>query len=125
MAKDQARFKIVGAVSKHWINAKGNFGTCDIEVQDGKYKSIFRRCKAFSDVIDAFREIGIGEVIEVVGNLGNEKLTNKAREDVKVDGFNVWVNVLTITSIKRDGEVVRPTGPKKTAAPVEDDDIKF
>ncbi len=71
---------------------------------------------AFQDMVEPASALGQGELVTVTAGLSNKLLTNKAKQDVQVDGRNVWILqmvIRTITTAKSDTKAA----PKDEAPP--------
>jgi hypothetical protein len=125
--EEKARWTITGAVVRKWVANSGKFATATIEVGGPRVRKI--KVRGFREVVEEFGKLGEGEVITLVGEIEPSGLTNKAKEYVKVDGYGVDMNELTVTSIKRydTNRTVEPPRTKKENPPPpgSDDDIPF
>lgn len=72
---------------------------------------------AFSENVEAADALGQGEKVTITAGLGNKKLTNKAKQDVEVDGRAVWTIQLVVRSIKTEGTKQAPPAPKEPPKP--------
>lgn len=115
----RAGFRITGYVTRVWCAPSGKFASLQVETPNGKggTKKIDLRC--FSDAIDEVRQLGNGQVVQVTGTVDMEKLTSKAKEEVKVDGYAKWSPALTIRKVEVEPASAKPI-PK--AAPAAGDD---
>lgn len=106
-----AGFRIAGSLVRKYIVPSGKVGFLTIDVYDSnKGRSTKFDLKAFDrsvlDDLDALRD---GALLEVTGSLDMEKVADKAREAVKVDGREKWVPSLIVRVIKTEASS-RPSG---------------
>ena len=120
---DSAEFSIIGAMTYKYVAPGNNFAAFKIEVKREGRRTLLD-CKSFdTGVCNYLRDIGVGEGIEVTGDLGSETLKNKAKLDVQVDGYSVWQPMLKVTSILKPDQGEQAKAPKSD--PMNDDDIPF
>jgi hypothetical protein len=111
-------FRLVGHVVRRWINPARSFATLVLAVpgEKGERKHDLR---AFGEMVDLVEPLGVGMTVEALGTIDVEALKNRAREDVKVDGYAVWVEKLTIRTLNVEGSsVAAPAKHTTAAAPV-------
>lgn len=97
--KHGAGFRIVGIVEKVFLAASGKFAKLTISCPGNQDRMQKVDVVAFSDKFDLVKNIGQGEEIRVTGAIAMEKLTNKAREEVKVDGYAKWSPMLVLADV--------------------------
>jgi hypothetical protein len=131
-----AGFRICGHVVRKYVSPTGKFASLVIATPNQRGGETKHDVRAFDlPVVEQIHELGVGQIVQVTGGIDNEKLTNKAKEEVKVDGFNVWLTKLTIRAITVEGSSKAPA-PGKPAekpkaktwgddAPAADDDVNF
>lgn len=120
-----AGFRIVGAVVRKFVAQSGKFAavTIDVNVPPRSRKI---ECRAFdAEMIDEIGQLGAGQTIEITGQIDMEKLTDKKREPVKVDGYEKWSPALTVKAIKIEGSSVKPAAAPGSKLPPLDDDVNF
>ncbi|HVQ52903.1 MAG TPA: hypothetical protein VMS92_22940 [Mycobacterium sp.] len=102
-----AGFRIVGAVDRKFVPLSGKcaFLTLAVPGQRGEVK---HECKTFDLlVIEEIRALGQGQVVQAIGTPEREKLTNKAKQPVMVDGREVWVPMFKINALTVEGGSAR------------------
>jgi hypothetical protein len=109
--QDERKFTITGVVAapkgkgtNPFVTA-GGFSRLNVETSVGGKKS-FAGIIGFSEVIEAMRKLGPGMTVTVTGDVSSAKLTDKARADVVVDGYPVWVTELVARAIVVRGGAV-------------------
>lgn len=110
-----AGFRLCGAiVRRHVIPGKVAFMTIEVH---GHPKSRKHDLKAFAaEVLDEIAELGAGQTVEVTGAIDAEKVTDKKRNAIMVDGREKWVPSLVIKKITVEGSSRRPA-PDAAAPP--------
>lgn len=103
-----AGFRICGAVVRRFVaqSGKAAFLTLDV-VGDRGSKKIELRAFDRSMVAD-IGELGAGQIVECTGSVDVEKLTNKKRDEIKIDGYAKWVPALTIRVLRIEGSSRAP-----------------
>lgn len=117
-----AGWRMCGAVVRKWISPTGKFASLTIGVPGNKGE-IKHEVRAFSSsgLIDEINDLGVGQIVKVTGGVDREPLTDKARKEVKVDGYVVWVTKLTLKTLEIEGASRRPSpGPDTGPAPAGD-----
>ncbi len=71
-----------------------------------------------ADRIARVGELGVGETVTVTAGVESNKLTNKARQEVQVDGRAVWCMVLTIRTLAVEGEQSGTSGESEKPKPL-------
>jgi hypothetical protein len=114
-------FRIVGHVVRRWVNPAGTFATLVLAVpgENGERKIDLR---AFRETVQAVADLGAGMTVEALGTVEVEALKNKAKEDVKVDGYVCWVAKLTVRTINVEGSSVKPAAAATGAKPMSVDE---
>lgn len=101
-------FRICGSVVRKWVASTNTVARLVLDVfVDGKSKKL--DMIAFKDPVIDVAGLEAGQIVEVTGRIDTEKLTDKKREAVKVDGYEKWVPMLVIRSVK-----VAPSSKKST-----------
>lgn len=113
-------FQEKGTVVRMFVAKSGKFArlTLDIPNDRGSIKIPFVTFDCTSD----FAPLRKGDEVELSGRIGIEKLTDKNRRDVQVDGYTHWQPQLVVTSVKPSK--VAPAKPDN-ALSGSDDDIAF
>jgi single-stranded DNA-binding protein len=140
MHDDKAEFRITATVAaargrgtNPRVAASGKVANLTLEVcrpgNDGdRPKRSFLDVVAFGETVADVRDLGAGESVVVVGELQTEKLTDKARNPVQSDGYDVWVTRLVARKVETLGQSAEQqprTAQASTAIPASDDDIPF
>lgn len=134
-----AGFRICGVVVRRFVaqSGKAAFLTLDV-VGDRGSKKIELRSFDLSIVAD-IGQLGAGQTVECTGTVDVEKLTNKKRDEIKIDGYAKWVPALTIRVLRIEGssrapapsngqqppEPASPPAPNSTGDTWKDGDIPF
>lgn len=114
-----AGFRVTGYVIRTWAAPSGKFATLVVEAPNGKGGTKKIDLRAFSDAVDQVKNLGNGQVVQVTGTVDMEKLTDKGRNEIKVDGYSKWTPALTIRNVEVEPSSAKP---KPTAtAPAGDD----
>jgi len=102
--KEHGRFSIAGAVTSKFANDKGTFARIGICIPDGKRRR-YVDVKAFAArVVASIARLSDGDMVSVAGDVQSEKLTDKTKQEVQVDGRAVWVPSLVATEIKLEAQ---------------------
>jgi len=102
--KEHGRFSITGAVTRKYANDKGTFARLGLSVSDGQRKRNVD-VKAFAvRVVASIARLSDGDIVSVAGDVKSEKLTDKTKQEVQVDGRAVWVPSLVATEIKLEAQ---------------------
>lgn len=121
-----AGFRICGSVVRKFVAPSGKiaFLTLDVFV-DGRGKKVDMR--GFSEMVEEIGTLNNGALVEVTGTIDIEKLTDKQRQPVVVDGREKWVTALTVRAVKTEGSSKAPAkaAPSKQSSPAADDDLPF
>lgn len=102
------RFEVTGVVTRVWDNGKGTFAKLTVEAPNGRGGVSKIDFKAFSESVDAVRHLGYGQTVKVTGTVAMEKLTNKAKDEIKVDGYSFWYPTLRIGSVEVEPASTKP-----------------
>lgn len=104
----ETKFLVCGYVKRKWVSDKGNFGTLTVDTKSGTHETIVT-LRSFKDGdIDGIRALSEGQMVRVTGVISDEKLTDKQKNDVKVDGYNVYTTRLNIKKVEVDKTSQRP-----------------
>lgn len=117
--EEGAGFRVVGCVLRTFISQSGKFAklTVDVAMHPHPAKIEFKSFDLI--VIDHIRQLKKGQRIQVRGKIESEKLTDKSRAAVKVDGYDVWVAALRPSSIEVEGSSRAPAPRAAAPAPAE------
>lgn len=112
-----AGVRICGFVANKFVARSGKFARLTIAYPGRRAAEDKTDVRSFEhDVISRIAEIGVGETVTVTAGIDREKLTNKAREAVMVDGREAYTIALTIRTLKvEDGAASSPSAPKEDA----------
>lgn len=117
----KATFEICGAVvRKPFVAPSGKFARVTLATpgRSGEKKTDVR---AFDgEIIREIADLGVGQTVRVTGDVDSEKLTNKAKQEVVVDGYTAWQTVLTARWLQVEGSSKAPPpepGAKANPAP--------
>ena len=131
-----ASFRICGVVVRRFVSQSGKaaFVTLNVAGDRGGKKIELR---AFDQsIVDEIGALGAGQIVEVTGTVDVEKLTNKKRETIKVDGYEKWFPALVIRALTVEGSSRAPAAPTNgtpaetppaasTGANWQDEDVGF
>lgn len=121
-----AGFRVCGFVVRRFVTPSGKaaFLTLDVPSEKaGKTKKIDLR--AFDDeVIGDVGSLTPGAKVQVTGVVDMEKVTDKARAPIMIDGREKWTPALTIKKVTVEGSSKAPKPPsepskKSDGAPVD------
>lgn len=106
-------FRICGMVEKVFAAPSGKF--CKVTISCLNARDALQKVDvvAFSDGFAMLSKLGQGETVQVTGNVAMEKLTDKARAEVKIDGYAKWVPMLVAKGVK----VIQSVAPAGGAEP--------
>ena len=130
MVKDSATWQIIGALTHKFVAPSGKFCAFSVEtVLEGR-KSIHSIKSFDAEVCRALgNDFGIGEMVEVSGELASMVLTNRDKTPVEVGGRKYYETVLkaTILTSTRPLEAAHREVAKQKAAidPLKDDEVPF
>jgi len=113
-----AGFRVCGTVERKFVNQQGTFAALTLSVDLGDRKTSVDM-KGFKECFDYVRKVEKGDVVEVTGNIGVEKLTAKDKSAVQVDGRDKWVPSLVIKAIKMGKK------PERQPTDEADDELGF
>lgn len=120
---DIAQFRIVGAITQKYVSPSGKYAGLKVETKINGFKSIHNLKSFDATVVRQISTCGIGEMVQVDGDIGTEVLKNKAKDAIEVDGYKVYQETLKITSIAPAN--TNAAAQVKKADPFEDDEIPF
>lgn len=115
MAFEQgAGFRICGAVVRRFVaqSGKAAFVTIDVPGERGSKKIELRSFDR--SIVADIGSLGAGQIVECTGTVDVEKLTNKQRDEVKVDGYAKWMPALTIRVLRIEGSSRAPSPASQT-----------
>lgn len=104
-------FRIAGIVERVFAAQSGKFAKVTVSCPDAKGKLQKIDVVAFSDSFQQLANLGQGEEVTITGNVGMEKLTDKQRNEIKIDGYAKWVPMLVAKACKAE----KPAAPVDTA----------
>jgi|SRR6185312_1140515 len=93
-------FRVVGIVERVFAAQSGKFAKVTVSTQDGKGKLQKVDVVAFSEAFGQLANLGQGEEVQITGNVAMEKLTDKQRNEIKVDGYAKWSPMLVAKAVK-------------------------
>lgn len=99
-------FRIAGIVDRVFAAQSGKFAKVTVSAPDGKGKLQKIDVVAFSESFQQLANLGQGEEVTITGNIAMEKLTDKGRNEIKVDGYAKWSPMLVAKAVKV--EVAKP-----------------
>jgi hypothetical protein len=96
-----SKFHVCGQVKRKWVADSGKFATVTLDIPGER--GIIINLRSFKDgPIDEIRGLVPGMTIECVGNISSETVKDKKGDDIKIDGYKKYVEVLTIKKLKID-----------------------
>jgi hypothetical protein len=114
--EEGAGFRIVGCVKRVFVADSGKFAKLTVDVQANAHaKTLELKCFDRS-VIGDIRALRQGQRVQVRGKVESEKVTDRARNEVKVDGYALWIPALRPTSVEVEGSSRAPAPRKDLAA---------
>lgn len=114
--------RVVGTVVRVFVSPAGKFGKLTLKVNEPPHPPQLDFKTMDREVIGEMRELRAGQRIQVMGKIQSEKVQDKKYDDVKVDGYPVWVPVLRPTKFDVEGSSKRPSEKPKEPAPGATDD---
>lgn len=128
----KATFEICGAVvRKPFVSQSGKFAKVTLATP-GRTTEKKTDVRAFdAGIIEEIGSLGVGQTVRITGDVDSEKLTAKDKSEVSVDGYPVWMTVLTARWVSVEGSSRAPSPtpgvapPKAKAKRLDDDDIPF
>jgi len=134
MDNDESTFRITGCVASPRqgganprIAPSGKVADLTVEVCkpgcDGdRPRKSFHKVVAFDQgVIEQMQALGAGESVLVTGDVESEKLVDHAKNAVKVDGYERWVDRRVARKIETLSQSAKQQ-PRTAAKPADDDD---
>jgi len=96
-----AGFRICGSVVRRFVVPSGKVAFLTLDVfADGHGKKI--ELRGFKDMVEEIGVLQPGALVEVTGAVEMEKLTDRNRNPVLVDGREKWVHAMTVRAIKHE-----------------------
>jgi hypothetical protein len=122
MGQQGAGFRIAGSLVRKYIAPSGKVAFLTVDVYDSDNgRSTKFDLKTFGrDVMDDLGELRAGAMIELTGSIDMEKVADKAREAVKVDGREKWVPSLIVRAIKTEASSRPPARQPEPREPGDD-----
>ncbi len=109
--------RVCGFVERAFVPPSGKCAFLTVAVPGRpKEQKIEMRTFDKEDLIPRIKALGVGQIVTVTAGIESNKLTNKARQEVQVDGRTAWVMVLTIRTLAVEGEAEKAKEPEKTQA---------
>jgi len=140
MDNDESTFRITGCVASPRqgganprIAPSGKVGNLKIEVcrpgrDGGRPMRSFLEVVGFGETVEQMQALASGEHVLVTGELQTEKQVDRAKNAVRVDGYEVWITRLVarkIETLSQSAKQQPRTAQAFTAVPASDDDIPF
>ncbi len=100
-----------GYVVRRWVSPGGKYGTVTLDVpgERGGGKYDFR---SFADgPLTDIGKLEPGQLVHLTCSVDMECLKNKAKEEVKIDGYSKWVPALTIRAMEVQPASATPEDP--------------
>ncbi len=106
-------FRAVGFVDRVFIPPSGKVAFLTVAVP-GRQKEQKIELRTFDkeDMIPRVRALGVGETVIVTAGIDSNKLINKAKQEVEVDGRAVWCMTLVIRTLEVEGAEKKADAPK-------------
>lgn len=105
-------FRAVGFVERAFVPPSGKCAFLTVAVPGRKSEQKIEMRTFDSETIAQVKSLGVGETVMVTAGVESNKLTNKAKQEVQVDGRTAWVMVLVIRTLRVQG-----AKPQTTAKP--------
>ena len=117
--EEGAGFRVCGTVVRNWISPTGKFAALTLDVNRSPRGAKIEMRAFHRGSIDDIRILQPGQRVKCTGQIDWEPIKNKAREEIKIDGYQKWVAVLSILSVEVEGSsrLAAPTSGEKTASP--------
>jgi len=124
--QEGAGFRIVGTIKRLFISPTGKFAAVRLKVNSPPHPPELDM-KCFDRILigDMQRDLRVGQRVQFTGKIESEKLQDKSRNDVKVDGYEVWIPALRPAKFEVEGSSRKPAEkPTEPAAGTTDDPFK-
>ncbi len=114
------KYTMSGEVIRKW--AKGNFARVTIKPEGGHEKAQLNfRSFGKDGHVQTIDRLVAGQRIQVEFEIESECIKDKSGTEVKVDGYNKWVEVLTARKVTVDAS----SKSAEPQPPIDDDQIPF
>lgn len=117
--QEGAGFRVVGTIKRIFVSPTGKFAEIklSVNVQPHPPEIVL---KSFDRALigDMKRDLRLGQRVQFTGKIENEKLQDRQRNDVKVDGYDVWLHAMRPTKYEIEGSS-RVPAPKSEGKPAE------
>ena len=127
--EDFATWEIMGALARKYIAPSGKFCVFTVETKKEGRKTL-HNIKSFENAVCVdLDQLGIGEMVEVSGEIACMVLKGRDKTEIKVDERVYWET--TLKALKVEPAHVRGAAVKEAAKnepkndPMADDDIPF
>jgi hypothetical protein len=97
-------FRAVGYVEKKFVPPSGKVAFLTISVPGWRGDQKIEMRTFDADMIVEVGALGVGQTVTVTAGVESNKLLNKAKQAVSVDGRDVWTMALTIRTLKVEGD---------------------
>ena len=105
----ESLFRVCGYVKRRWVADSGKFGTLTLE-DCGEREPIINLVCFSSGPIAALRNLEPGQLVRVKGNISTAPIKDKKGEEIKIDGYKRYENLLAIQKMEVD-----PTSRKSSS----------
>lgn len=98
MTFNEPRCKVI----RTYVADSKKIGRVDVELQPGSGREFGAKlsAKSFSaSVIGLIGELKVGQYVQLSGTIGSECVKDRAKNDVQVDGYKLWIPALNVTEI--------------------------
>src|SRR6266480_7277097 len=95
-----AGFRICGVVERVFAAQSGKFAKVTVSCPGDKGKAQKIDIVAFADAFNLLKSLGQGEEVQITGSIAMEKLTDRQRNDVRIDGYVKWSPMLIAKAVK-------------------------
>lgn len=97
--KDKANFAITGSLTRKFVAPSGKFCRFSVETFTDGRKTINTVLSFDHGVCRMLSGIGIGESLNVAGELGASLLSDKDKEPIMVNGYKYYETILKATAV--------------------------
>lgn len=118
--QEGAGFRIIGTIKRLFIADSGKFAKITLTVNAHPHPPELD-LKSLDKILigDMKRDLRQGQRVEFKGNIESEKVTDKARTEVKVDGYTLWIPALRPKSYAVEGSSRVPQSSGKNEKPTD------
>lgn len=96
-------FRIVGFVVRKFTASSGKFGRLTVDVNQSPHPAKLDLRTFDPSLVADVGQLQAGQKVQIRGRIEVEKLKNKAKEEIKIDGYAHWSTVLTLTALEVEG----------------------